>query len=430
MDILSLGEKIKRLRKEKNMTLKELAGDRITAAQISHIERDKSHTSQELLDYLAQRLDVSVDYLIETKEMQSKKITDNLILQSEVYIKCDELEKAENQITDILDICKEYDLTESYGKCNLLLGNINLKRKKYSIVINNFEKALYFFIKNNDKENIFNCYLNIGNVYMVEEFYKGAISHFNFAEEVLSETNIEDKNIYRHLYSKIASCYIKLDEPQKSLEYIEKINKIETQKDSKEEVEIIILKAENFFKVGRYKESEEYFKIALEILEKEENRTGLANVYLTISDIYKNIGDNHKVLEYSHKVYNIKQNDKDDYAVNSLFKIIESYILNEEYELAKKYCKMALTTSIKHKNKFNEYKVLKFYSQMYKIQNENVMAIEYLSKCINIISDLDNKKILADLYIDLGQLYSDISKDKELEYYQKGVSMYKNLEII
>ena len=79
MDILSLGEKIKKLRKENNMTLKELAGDRITAAQISHIERDKSHTSQELLDYLAQRLDVSVDYLIETKEMQSRKITDNLI---------------------------------------------------------------------------------------------------------------------------------------------------------------------------------------------------------------------------------------------------------------------------------------------------------------------------------------------------------------
>ena len=87
MNILSLGEKIKKLRKEKNMTLKELAGDRITAAQISHIERDKSHTSSELLEYLAKQLDVSVDYLLETKEMQSKKLTDNLILQSEVLIK-------------------------------------------------------------------------------------------------------------------------------------------------------------------------------------------------------------------------------------------------------------------------------------------------------------------------------------------------------
>ena len=82
MQILSLGEKIKKLRKGQNMTLKELAGDRITAAQISHIERDKSHTSQELLEYLADKLGVSVDYLLETKEMQSKKITDNLILKT------------------------------------------------------------------------------------------------------------------------------------------------------------------------------------------------------------------------------------------------------------------------------------------------------------------------------------------------------------
>ena len=70
MRILGLGEKIKILRKQKNMTLKELAGDRVTTAQISHIERDKSHTSYELLEYLSERLDVSIDYLLETKKMK------------------------------------------------------------------------------------------------------------------------------------------------------------------------------------------------------------------------------------------------------------------------------------------------------------------------------------------------------------------------
>ena len=123
MEILSLGEKIKKLRKDQNMTLKELAGDRITAAQISHIERDKSHTSYELLEYLADKLGVSVDYLLETKEMQSKKITDNLILKSEIYTKCGELEKAENQIYEIIEICKQFNLTENYGKCNNFQSN-------------------------------------------------------------------------------------------------------------------------------------------------------------------------------------------------------------------------------------------------------------------------------------------------------------------
>ena len=49
---------------------------------------------------------------------------------------------------------------------------------------------------------------------------------------------------------------------------------------------------------------------------------------------------------------------------------------------------------------------------------------------VKYLSELNDEKILADLYINLGELYSDISKEKELEYYQKGVCIYKNLEII
>lgn len=430
MNILSLGEKIKKLRKEKNMTLKELAGDRITAAQISHIERDKSHTSYELLDYLAKRLDVSADYLLETKEMQSKKITENLILQSEICIKGNELEEAEEQITKALEICKEYNLNDSYGKCNFLLANINLKRLEYDKAISSFERALFFFIKNNDKKSIFKCYRDIGVIYIQEKFYKGAISHFNFAEEILIEINEEDLNLYKDLYSNIANCYMKLNEPNKALEYILKINDIEKNNSIKEEADMIVLKARSLFDMGQYEESKEYFRKALELLEKEEDRNKLAKVYLTISDVYQNIGDIDKVLEYSQKAYDIKRNDEDQYMLEGLFKIIYSYIENKDFILARKYCKSALAYAIKSKDKLNEYKVLRLYSSIHKQEEELELAIEFLNKCINIVSTLDDQKLLASLYIELGDLYSNISKDKELEYYQKGVFVYKNLEII
>ena len=110
--------------------------------------------------------------------------------------------------------------------------------------------------------------------------------------------------------------------------------------------------------------------------------------------------------------------------------MIQSYIDDEEYSLARKYCKLTLASSIKSKNKLNEYKSLKFYADIHKKENEIELAIEYLTKCISIISTLGEQKLLANLYIELGQLYSNISKEKELEYYQKGVFVYKNLEII
>ena len=430
MEILSLGEKIKKLRKEKNLTLKELAGERITAAQISHIERDKSHTSYELLEYLASRLEVSVDYLLETKEMQAKKITDNLIIQSEIYIKCKELEKSKNEINKVMSICTEYQLIDNYGKCNLLRATINLKQKDYNAAIINFEKSLYFFIQNNDKENIAKCYINIGNIYIEEKFHKGALSNFKFAEDILEENNINDISVKKDLYSNISFCYTQLNKDDEALEYIEKIKGLDIVINSKEEVELIVSKANKLMSIGKYEEAKQQFNFALDILDKEDNKTDLANVYLRVCEVYENIGDSDKALDYSKKAYDIKRYDEDECTVDIIIKIIQSYIKLDNYDEARKYSKLALASAIKSKNKYFEYQALKYYSQIYKSENNNKLAIEYLVKCISIIKDLNHKKTLADLYIELGRLYTDISKEKELEYYQKGVCLYQNLEII
>ena len=430
MNILSLGEKIKKLRKEKNMTLKELAGDRIIAAQISHIERDKSHTSYELLEYLSERLDVSIDYLLETKEMQSKKITDNLILQSEIYIKRDALDEAEKEIHEIIEICEEYGLSENYGKCNYLLGDIYLKRKDGATANFYFEKALFYFIKNDDKKRIFQCYMNIANIYFDEEFYQVSLTNYYFAKDILEEINIDDPDTYKELYSKISKCYMKLNDSEKSLEFIEKIGNIDNDYSPEQEIELLVLKAKKLLAEGEYVKSKDYFAKALKIIEKEENKDKLAQIYLTVGSIYAEMGDNEKFLEYSEKVYDIKKNDTDEYMMNSLYNIIQSYIDADDFEMAKKYSKLALAAAIKNKSKYDEYKALKYYCDIYKYKGETDISIEYLIKCIEIVSKLDEEKILGNLYIELGQLYSGISKEKELECYQKGITIFKDLEII
>ena len=95
MKILSLGEKIKLRRKELNLTLKNLAGDRITAGQISLVESGKSNPSMDLLEYLAFALNVTVEYLMETEETQAEKICIYHENIAESKILSDELEEAE-----------------------------------------------------------------------------------------------------------------------------------------------------------------------------------------------------------------------------------------------------------------------------------------------------------------------------------------------
>ncbi|KPN94852.1 helix-turn-helix domain-containing protein [Lysinibacillus sp. ZYM-1] len=61
----SLGARIRKLRKERKLTLEALAGDRLTKGMLSQIENEKAKPSMDSLDYIAERLGVKASELLE-----------------------------------------------------------------------------------------------------------------------------------------------------------------------------------------------------------------------------------------------------------------------------------------------------------------------------------------------------------------------------
>lgn len=61
----SLGARIRKLRKERKLTLEALAGDRLTKGMLSQIENEKAKPSMDSLDYIADRLGVKASELLE-----------------------------------------------------------------------------------------------------------------------------------------------------------------------------------------------------------------------------------------------------------------------------------------------------------------------------------------------------------------------------
>ncbi|MFY0517939.1 helix-turn-helix domain-containing protein [Lysinibacillus sp. UGB7] len=61
----SLGTRIRKLRKERKLTLEALAADRLTKGMLSQIENDKAKPSMESLNYIAERLGVKASELLE-----------------------------------------------------------------------------------------------------------------------------------------------------------------------------------------------------------------------------------------------------------------------------------------------------------------------------------------------------------------------------
>ena len=62
---MALGNRIRRLRKEKNLTLEALAGDQLTKGMLSLIENDKAQPSLESLTYIAEKLGVEKNELLQ-----------------------------------------------------------------------------------------------------------------------------------------------------------------------------------------------------------------------------------------------------------------------------------------------------------------------------------------------------------------------------
>ena len=110
MEIMSLGEKIKRLRKEKSLTLKDLAGERITPGQISLVESGKSNPSIDLLEYLVASLGTSIEYLMESEESQAEKICYYYENLAEAHSIKEEWDEAEKYIEESLHYSDKYKL--------------------------------------------------------------------------------------------------------------------------------------------------------------------------------------------------------------------------------------------------------------------------------------------------------------------------------
>jgi len=80
----SLGERIKQLRKQKKMTLAELAGDRLTKGMLSLIENGKAQPSMESLRYIAERVGVEVSTLLDDGDVENLR---ELLLEIETEYK-------------------------------------------------------------------------------------------------------------------------------------------------------------------------------------------------------------------------------------------------------------------------------------------------------------------------------------------------------
>lgn len=431
MEILSLGQKIKKLRKEKNLTLKELAGNRITAAQISHIERDKSYPSQDLLEYFSEKLETSIDYFLESKESQAKKIASSIILKSEVLFKTEKYQEAKRELSTILNLCTSYDISHECAKANFIYGLVYLVEKEYKKATSMMEKALVLYIKNEDPKGIIKSYLELGKLYILGDFYLPASNMLHQAEAMIPELEINDIELEKSIYINLSYAYMKNNQNKEAIKYAHKAESIaEKVGDLKNRGNGFFIMGNSYLQNYQYDNAQKYFHMAIKCFEKENKIFEKAKSQMLLAKVYLNLKSYSSAKEHIEQAYILKKEFKDSQYIEILMMYCELLINDENFELALEYIREALYLSTKEQNKKMEPLVMRKYANLlYQSGNVDEATVSF-NKCAEMLQKTGNKKELASTYFDIAKTYQGRSKEQEIGFYSKGIDLFREIGLI
>lgn len=431
MEILALGEKIKRKRKELNLTLKDLAGDRITPGQISLVESGKSNPSMDLLEYLAASLNTSVEYLMESEESQAEKICLYYENIAEAYVLNGDCFNAEKYIEKAIYFSEKYNLEYRKAKTLYLRGKVHLEKKEYTLSQQYFLSANVLFIKNNNFEDIVQAFKNLGVITLQLKAYHSANSYFQQAEEVYTSNELGNDFTLGEIYYFRSYTYFKLDDMKKAIDYAflaqEKFRYLDNKK---EYAKSLLLISEQLRKEGSITKAIKYSQKTLEAFKEIDDLYYVSIIENNLGKLFYEFENIEQSFKHFEKAKEIRIKNKDANLIETLINICENYIKLKESEPAKK----VLEEIMSEVEYGNDKALINYYLLKYKIDlldGKNLEAENTLLMALNFAKNMEYFKEAGEIAISLGRYYIDIGADeKAARYLNEGVNTFKELGII
>ncbi|PYZ98311.1 hypothetical protein CR205_06855 [Alteribacter lacisalsi] len=338
-----IGDRIKKLRSEKGLSVEELADGILSPKYIQDIENNTRHLPDDILPEIASRLGTSVDSLLgiekETNIRKAKELLDSALR----YTYRELLDLAKENVIQAKGF-QEHFSEELEIKLILLETQILLKEEKIDEAAKNMNKI--DGLKVQAFSDLYFVYLRIlGAIsYFREDFWK-AITHFQQAINV--KINFE-----KHAFE-VGICYFNLG---MVCAYIGNLSWGEQHLKKAESIfqdigEIKQL-TDTFINLGNIYYRRKDYEDALDTYKKAQNLLIYNSDLKTSSFIFNNIGlvysdlkNYTKAIEYGNRALSLKKklNRFPNEVMNTLILLMDSHMKLGEAEMAEIYVKELLS---------------------------------------------------------------------------------------
>lgn len=208
--MLTLGQKIKAIRKEKGLTQAELVEDRITRNQLSLIENGINNPSISTLKFIAQRLNVPMAYFLSNDDFSMHKCQ-RLVTKAESLLDAGEDDKAIIEIESFLGSLNGIEddtLSDLLGRVYTLLGIAHYNKDK-STSKQVLLEAIKYLEQTDHKLYLSKAYNYVGVIYDNEGNLEQAELYLTKANKLMINANLENAILKLNIAYNLSFIYLK-----------------------------------------------------------------------------------------------------------------------------------------------------------------------------------------------------------------------------
>lgn len=420
MEILSTGEKIKRARIYKRITLKELCGEEISISKMSCIENGKIKADDECLKYISDKLQIDYSYLVQDVYEQIK---DNI---KSVKKSKHSLEKIESIIKYNLDYSFRYNFNDLALELIHILFKLYIKDNKIEKLQLLISKYFDLYQHATNNEQIIIYYSDMAEFFVKTKEYNEAISYYSRIIQIYEKDQIkfDDKYIYACFYEGI--CYKNINLIEESYKCLKKIIDKEAlfkndndKGDYYHEFAIVNI----LLYIG---EADKYLNIALNY--KKDDMKVLAKFKAENGDIYFKVHKDDKALIELEDAAKIYPREDVRGCGEFLIKCIDILYKNNKYDEAFSYISEALNLAIDIDDERLIEKAYYFKGMIHQKLNDYIQAEMYMNLATDFLLRFANNEEKYKRYNEMAELYYNLNELKEsIKYFTLAIQIEKKL---
>jgi len=429
-EILSSGEKIRRLRTNIGLKQEDITDEVISKSLVSMLEQGKRGLTQQTAEIIAECLnryykklgkEITAEYLLETEEEQIRKEILKNIEHLAKAIKYNNTDEAlvHNTFDMAMELIEKGNFTEELIELKILKGNFYYNDYQYKDAVAEYLDALDHCGRVQNYGQIARVFILLGRTYQMQMMIDNAVVHYSKAYDTAIANDTPNKELIKaqSLFNQIL-CYRKMKRYGLVISHINYFKDLKWQEEQFRDYlnQVKLIEANTFRDIENWDRAIELYNKLLEDEANLEAET-LFLVYENYAVLHRNKGDFTLAIEYIQKAFGVKDNVELNYIPALYLYQATCYNLEEEYDkvitLLESGLRLAEMVSKKQIVIEFRFAFVEIYLQLQKFDK----ALQQLQIVEESIDRSVSKPLLYDLYSFYIQVYNGLEDGEKCKEY-------------